>query len=783
MQTLWQDLRYGVRMLLRQRGFTLVAVLTLALGIGANTAIFSVVYTALFKALPYPEPDRLMLVWGHNRQEGNLSGRDQLSFTDVADLRAQNTVFEDIATYTNWMPVLSGAGEPERVPAMQVGDGYFQVMKGAPLLGRTFTPEEQEEGRDFVVVLSHGLWQRRFGGDPQIVGKTIQLNSRSYAVVGVMPADFLSLPEGLVQQPAQLYRPVAERYDENERSARHLRAIARLKPGVTLAQARAELDTIAKQLEQGHPATNTGRGINLVPLRADLTRGLRPALLLLVGAVAVVLLIACVNVASLLLVRAAARQRETAIRAALGAGRGRLARQFLTEGLLLAGLGGAAGVLLAQWSVSMIEAFGEKLFPAFSHLEINLPALAFTALVSLVTGVLFSLAPALQFTRPALNEALKEAGRGLSAGRGRLRSALVVIEVALALALLICAGLLIRSVMRLRSVDPGFDTRSVLALNIWLPNAKYPNDATRRSFFREALSRISALPGVEAAGVTSVLPLSSNFDGRGIEVDGQPRARGQEHDADLYVVTPGYLETLRLTSTRGRALNESDTETTQYVALVNETMAQQLWPNANPLGQRIRLAGGPPGEERPWRTVVGVVRDIKQYGLDKTVPRQFYLPHAQQPFSFMSLVVRAQTEPTALTAAIRREVLAIDKDQPIFNVTTMEQLAADSLTLRRFSMQLLVIFAGVALLLAGVGIYGVIASVVAARTPEIGIRMALCALAATRLLSSQLYSVTAVDPLTYCVTPLLLAGVALAACWLPARRALQVDPLIALRSE
>jgi putative ABC transport system permease protein len=815
MQTLLQDLRYGIRTLLKKPGFTAIAILSIALGIGANTAVFSVVNAVLLKSLPFTEPDRIALIWGKTTTEGVLDDRNQVSATDVADFRSQSSVFEEVAAYTNWMPILSGEGEAERVPSLQVGDGFFQVMKGEPLLGRVFSPEEQQDGKDFVIVLSFGLWQRRFAADPNIIGKTLQLNSRPYTIIGVLPADFHSLPATLTTlnvPHVELYRPVAEPYDETQRSARHLRAIARLKSGATLEQAQTEMKVIAERLEQEHPTTNTGYGVRLVSLTEDTVGTLRPTLLLIFGAVVFVLLIACANVGNLLLARSSARQKEITIRAALGASRARLVRQLLTESMLLSLSGGALGLLLALWGTGVIEALGSQINPLFNNLEINLRVLAFTFLMSILTGVIFGLAPALQMSKTDLNEALKEGGRGSGAGatRNRLRSVLVVSEVALTLILLVCAGLLIQTVMRLREVNTGFNAKNILTMNIGLPGIRYPKPSDRIAFFHKITERIEALPGVEAAGVTSVLPLSGNFDGRGLVIEDHPKPRGEELSVDLYVVTPGYLRALQIQLLRGRLLLAEDTENSQQVALINETMARALWENENPIGKRIRMTGSP-ANPAPWRTIVGVVRDVTQYGIDKKPPMQFYLPESQMGFSFMSLVLRTTSEPAAMTAAVRNEILAVDKEQAVYQVATMEELLSASISLRRFFMLLLLSFAGLALALAGVGIYGVMSYTVAQRTPELGIRIALgagagdifklvigqgmllalsgvaigvvAALALTQLMSSLLFGVSANDPTTFILIALLLSLIALLACYVPARRATKVDPMIALRYE
>jgi putative ABC transport system permease protein len=806
MQNLWQDLRYGARMLLKKPGFTLIAITSLALGIGANTTIFSVVNTLLLKSLPYPDPDRIVLVWGVI-PGGN--GRSQVSATDVADWRQQNSVFEEVTSYGNWSATLLEDGEPERINGIQVGDGFFEAMRGKPLLGRVFLPEEQIDGKDFVIVLSHGLWQRRFGGDPNVIGRKINLGGRPFTIVGVMPADFQSLPASLVAPRGEFYRPVAENYDEAERDSRHLRAIARLKPGVTLPQAQAEMNVIARRLEEQHPSSNTDYGVRLATLPEDTIGALRETLWLLLGAVIFVLLIACANVSNLLLARSVARQKELAIRIALGAGRLRLVRQLLTESAMLALAGGAVGTLLALWSMGFMESLGPQVTPLMGGVKLDAYVLGFTVIVSLLTGVVFGLAPALYVSRPDLNETLKEGGRsdGSGTSRSRMRDALVVSEVAMALMLLICSGLMIKSMLRLREVNPGFNPESLLTMNVALPLAKYPSPQQRVEFHNRLTERLAVLPGISAAGFTSVLPFSANFDGRALVVEGQPKPAGSEISVDLYIVTPDYLRTMETPLLTGRTFGVQDTEGAPEVALINATMARGLWPDDEPLGKRIKF----PGSERnpqPWRTIVGVVTDVS-HALDRKPPMQMYLPDAQYPASFMTLVVRSAAEPVRLAPAVRNEIFALDKDQAAFALATMEQLLGDSISVRRFSMLLLLNFAAVALALAAVGIYGVISYSVTQRTHEIGIRCALGAqrkdvlklvvgqglklvllglglglagsFAFTRLMSSFLFEVSATDPATFVEVALVLIATALVACYLPARRATRVDPLVALR--
>jgi putative ABC transport system permease protein len=812
MQTFFRDLRYAIRVLLKTPGFTAVAVLSIALGIGANTAVFSVVNAVLLKALPYHQPESLMLVWGSGEEDGRLRDRNQVSATDVADFRKESTTFEDIATFTGWNPIMSGDGQAERIPAVQVGDGFFQVMRGTPILGRVFTPEEQQEGKDFVIVLGHALWQRRFGSDPSIVGRKILLNSRPYTIVGVMGPDFHALPSTLVLPEGQFYRPVAEGYDDSARSERHLRAIARLKPGVTIAQAQAELTMIARRLEQQHPETNKGRGVQVTSITKDTVGDVSRALWMIFGAVGFVLLVACANVANLLLARATARQKEITIRSAIGAGRGQLIRQLLTESLLLSFVGGALGLFIAIWGTGVIEKIGSKINPLFNGFRIDLRVLAFTFGLTILTGLIFGVAPALQMSRPNLTESLKEGGRGFggSVKGNRLRGTLVIAEVALTLVLLVAAGLLVRTLMRLGHVDKGFNSQNILTMNIGLPGLKYPKPENVIAFYKQASERIAQLPGVKAAGITSVLPLSDNFDGRGLAVEDFPKPRGEEISVDLYVVTPGYLRAMEIPLRKGRALNEQDNVDAMKVALINQTMADQLWPNQDAIGKRIKFPGSEKNPQ-PWRTIVGIVSDVSQYALDQKSPMQIYLPHEQFPTSFNTIVVKTMDNPGQMTAAVRSAILSVDSEQAVFNVQTLQELQSNSILLRSFFMLLLITFASLALILAVVGIYGVMSYAVTQRTQEIGIRMALGArsgdvlkmvlrsglvltsigvviglagaFALTRLLAALLFGVQPTDALTFVSVSATLISAALVASYLPARRAAKVDPLVALRNE
>jgi putative ABC transport system permease protein len=811
MDSLIKDIRFAVRGLIKRPSFTLVAVLTLALGIGANTAIFSVVYSVLLKSPPFHRADRMVLLWGDDRVEGDA--RSQVSHTDVVDFRAQQTLFESITTFNSYTPLISGSGEPARVNGALVGDDFFNVMGTQPFLGRGFLPEEQNEGKDQVVVLSYELWQRQLNGDPDAVGKTILLNLRPHTVVGVLPQNFHSLPATLLGKPALLYRPAVEVTSDANRSARHMRSIGRLKEGVTIEQAQSELNVIAQRLEAQHRDTNANWGVHLVGLHEDTVRDLKKTLWVLLGAVAFVLLIACANVANLLLARSTQRATEMTIRTALGASRWRLLRQVLTESGLLALLGTAAGLLLAVWGIEVIKVLGGKTIPQLQNVELSLPALGFTFGLSLLTALLFGLGPAWQSSRPDLTEALKADGRGSTSGtrRARLRSVLVVSEIAFALVLLMCAGLLIRTVGHLLSVDPGFDGAHSLKMDLGLPALRYSTPEKRVEFYRELAKRVQSLPGVVSAGAITPLPVAGGFDSTSIEIEYQPAQKGYEPMVDRYITTPGYLQALNIPLRNGREITTQDDERAPLVLLVSEGLAARFWPGQDPIGKRIKLPWNPGRDDEPWRTVVGVVGDVKQYGLDKPGTNAVYVPHAQYSVSFMTLVARTSVEPAEMIGTVKQVVQKLDPDQVPMEVATMEDVMVDSVRTQRFSMFVLAAFAMLALLLAAVGIYGVMSYVVAQRTHEIGIRIALGArignifslvmgnalwlaivgillgavgaFALTRLMKSLLFGVAPTDLPTFIVVCVGLAAVALLASYLPARKATKVDPLVALRNE
>jgi putative ABC transport system permease protein len=811
MEALWQDLKYGVRMLAKSPGFTAVAVIALALGIGANTAIFSVVNAVLIRSLPFTNPDQLVMVWENNRPRNRA--QNVISPANYLDWRDQNTVFEQMALVYDNRTNLTGVEDPEEMPTQVVDTNFFDLLGVSAALGRTFLPEEGVDGRNTVVVLGQNLWKRRFGGDPAIVDKTIKLSGRDYTVIGIAPPDFQFLIKGgsMTGKAAELWVPLTYSANARVRRGRFMTAVARIKPGVTLAEAQAEMDGIAANLEKQHVDFNTGWGVNLVPLRTQLVGAIRPALLVLLGAVAFVLLIACANVANLLLARAATRQREIAIRTALGAGRWRVIRQLLTEATVLAALGGAVGMLLAMWGVDLLLALTPKDLLGLQGVGIDYRVLGFTFGVSVLTGVLFGLAPALEASRPNLNESLKEGGRGaVSGGRShRLRSAFVVAEVALALVLLIGSGLMIRSFARLNAIDPGFDAKNLLTVKLQLPSSKYREDPQRKAFFKQLTERVQTLPGVRSVGAVSYLPISGPGAATRFDIEGRPPLPpGQDLVGDVRVVDGGYFHTMNIPLLQGRTFTERELTEETHVVMINETMARDFFPGEDPIGKRVTIHMK---DENTPSEIIGVVRDAKYVGLDTPVRPMTYWPYPELVYSGMTLVVRTEDEPLALGDVVRREVLAIDKDQPIADVRTMESWVSDSVSRARFSTMLLGIFASVALLLAAVGIFGVMSYSVSERTHEIGVRMALgartsdvlglvvrqgmmlailgigiglgAAFALTRVLSSLLYGVSATDPLTFSAISLLLALVAFLACYLPARRAAKVDPMVALRYE
>ena len=804
LETLRQDLRFGARQLRRNPGFTIVAVLTLALGIGANTAIFSVVNAVLLRPLPYRDADRL--VWITNF----IPKRNQtLVFdSDYASWQNQSQVFEGMAAYSRMQRTLTGRGDPERLQVGRVTAGFFSVLGVEPMLGRKFLPEEDRPGGSQVVVLSYGLWERRFGAERSVVGGSVTLDGNSYTVVGVMPAAF----EFLANRKADLYIPfgLPGEIPLGGRSVKLVNVIARLKMGVTGERAKVNLTIINRRLLSAYPKAYAswmaGREVRVVPLHDRLVGDVRLPLLILLGAVTFVLLIACANVANLLVARGVTRKKEMAIRAALGAGRLRLVRQVLTESVLLAAFGGAAGLLLAFWVMDLLPALGPKSVPHIENAVIDGQVLLFTLAVTAFTGILFGLLPVVAATKVNPNESLKERRAGGVVGvRGHLpRSLLLVTEIALALVLLTGSGLLIRSFLRLTRIDPGFEARNVLTARVSLPFNFYREPHQQRAFFHDLIERVQALPGVSSAGATVALPLKGFLmSAGGVEIEGRPSTEGVSTAVDK--VSPGYFRTLGIPLLSGRFFNERDTSDAPRVSIVNQAFARQVFPDESAVDNRIQFA------DSGWVSIVGVVDDVKQRGLAIESSPEVFLPYQQSPASHMALVIRTRSDPLNLVAAVRSQVQAIDKDLPVFDVATLEQHLSDLVASERFHAFLLGIFGGLALVLAAVGVYGVMAFSVVQRTHEMGIRMALGAerrdvlrlilgqglllifiglalglagsFALTRFLASLLFEVSATDPVTFVGGALLLACIALLACYIPARRAAKVDPMVALRYE
>lgn len=808
MHTLLQDLRYAVRMLWRNPAVTGVAIIALALGVGANTAIFSVVNAVLLRPLPYAEPDRLVRLSEDSPQVPQMS----ISYPNFLDWREQNQVFTGLAAMQFRNLNLIGVDEPERLSGRAVSADFFHVLGVQPALGRSFSPDEDRPNANRVALISYGLWQRRFGSAPELIGRQLNLSGEIYTVIGILPADYR------FGTPTDVFVPIGLRADQMTERGNHpgIYAIARLKPGVTVEQARSEIVSLAERIAQQYGMV--GNSATLVPLRELFVGDVRTPLLILLGAVGFVLLIACANVANLLLARAASRSKEVAVRTALGAGRLRLIRQLLTESLLLAVLGGAAGLLLAIWGIDALRNMSIDSLPSTAVINLDARVLVFTMFVSLLTGVVFGLAPALEASKLDLTDTLKEGGRGgtPSVSRHRVRSLLIVSEIALSLVLLIGAGLLIRSFMRIQEVDAGFNAENLLTVQI--SRAVKPDEGSKvAGFFNQLVERIGAVPGVEAVAFSNGLPFLGASD-TSFAIEGRPKPEpGKQPQTMLYITSPDYLRAMGIRLLKGRFFTAQDTQRSLRVAVIDEAFARQQFPNEDPLGRRI--AGD--GDNMPGAEIVGVVAHVKHFGLDtaaENIQPQLYFAFNQIPDKFqpqlagrVNLIVRTASDPLNFSAAVRHEVQALDKNQPVYNVSTMEQTLSQSLATQRLAATLLAIFAGVALILAAVGIYGVMAYSVTQRTHEIGVRMALgaqqgdvlkiiigqgmllaligvgvgliAAFALTRVMSSILYGISATDPATFAVIALLLFLVALIANYIPARRAAKVDPLVALRYE
>ncbi|HEV2860613.1 MAG TPA: ABC transporter permease [Pyrinomonadaceae bacterium] len=816
-QDLWMDLRYGARTLLKNPGFALVAVVTLALGVGANTAIFSVVNGVLLKSLDFPDADRLVAVYETSKEVPAMS----VAFPNYLDWREGQNVFESLAARMPAGGVMTGDGEPERVIGRWVTASFFTTLGVRPRVGRFFTEEEDRPSAERVIVLSHALWQRRFGGDPSVVGRAVRYNAESWTVVGVMQPQFDFY--GTNNLNNDFFIPLGRLADQDymhSRSSHPLSVTGRLRPGVELERAAAEMRALAARLAAQFPESNADNGVEVRPFLDDYVGDARPPLLMLSVAVALVLLIACANVANLLLARATTRRKEIALRMALGAGRGRIVRQLLTESVLLAMAGGALGLLLAAWGVSAAASLSPNTLPRSESLSLDARAFGFTLLLTLVTGVGFGLAPALQTAKADFHAALKEGGLKATGGAGgrRLRGAFVVAEVALSLVLLVGAGLLVKSFWRLMQVDPGFDARGVLTLRLRLPDAKYREAAQSAAFLKEVSNRVRALPGVREVSITSGFPLGRSAQ-NGYLLEGQPEPRqpGEWPVAVTLSVDENYHRALGVALLAGRHFTDRDAADSAPVVMVDEDFVRRHFPGSPPaaaLGKRLRFGG----EGERWREIVGVTRHVRQNGPEEAGHPGIYRHWTQgnpkwaaDSLRVLDLVVKTSEEPLSLVAPIRREVQAVDPDQALGNVRGLEDLLSESIAPRRFSLLLVGVFAAVALLLGAVGLYGVLSYVVTQRTREIGVRMALGAragdvlrlvikdgmglalvgvgaglvvsLALTRLMSGLLFGVSATDPLTFASLTLLLLFVALLACYLPARRATKIDPLVALRHE
>ena len=801
MQTLVQDLRYGARMLLKNPGFTLIAVITLALGIGANTAIFSVVNTILLRPLPYSDPERIVLVL-HDNRIAKIE-RDFVSYQNFQDFQKQNQSFERMAAATSvWSSVLTTSEGPERVTNQYASASLFPLLGVPVLMGRLFLESEDQPGQARVVMLSHQLWLSRFASDPDIIGKTLTIDNVTATVVGVMPPGFRFLQE------AELWTPLAQNsVIYRGRAVRIVTPLGRLRPGFSLDQARTEMANLARQLEQQYPESNTGLGAAVVTLTEQVSGKIRPALLLLLGVVGFVLLIACANVANLMMTRAATRQREIAVRIALGAGRARLVRQLLTESVTLSVVGGSVGLLPAVWGVDLVRKLGQARLPRVDELSMDGWVLMFTLGLSLLTGILFGLAPALQLSKSNLHESLKEGSRGtLGLGRNLLHSSLIVAEIALALILLTGAGLMLKSFARVIDVDPGYRADKVLTLQIGLPPI-YSQPAQRLAFYQQLFARLNALPGVEAAGGATRLPLREGVTTK-LEIEGRPVPVGERPEVEFRRASTNYFGAMGIPLRKGRTFTEQDVLESPPVVLINEEAARRFWSSEDPVGKKVRFFGT---AEEPWSTIIGVIGNVKHFGLEAEPRPEVYISFSQGPPVAPLLAIRTSVDPPSLISAVRRELRSLEPRLVMYNFTPMANLVTESLTERRINTLLIGVFAALALTLAAIGVYGVMSYLVRQRTHEIGIRMALGAergdilrliighgmalmlagmgiglvgaLGLTRVMSGLLFGISPTDTATFAGGSLVLALVTLVACWIPARRATRVDPMIALRYE
>ncbi|MGB6690157.1 MAG: ABC transporter permease [Terracidiphilus sp.] len=808
LEQLWQDVRFGLRMLRRSPGFTVVAALTLALGIGANTYIFSLVDAMLFRPLAFAHPARLVALW--EREPGTGVERSELSPSNFLDWQAQNHVFDYTAVQSWWDANLGGVERPEHLHGFLVTPDFFRALEAQPMLGRTFQKEEGEPGKDHVAVLSYGLWRDRFAADPSVVGRAVLLNGIPFTVIGVMGPNF-EFPSGAQVWGALSFTPL----DKTYRGAHYLLGVAHLAEGVSLARAQAEMNAVASRLATQYPRTNTGRGANVMPLMESEVGPAKAPLLILLAAVGLVLLIACANISNLLLARADSRRRESAIRAAMGATRRRLIRQWLVESLLLGLVSGSLGILLAflclKFQIIRIPEEFARMIPGWGKVAINIPVLLFTSAVSLGTGLIFGLLPALGVSRLNVSASLKEGAPSAGLGRRRslLRNVLIVAEVALSVVLLTAAGLMMKSFARLESISPGFNPDKLLTMFLALPDAKYTSDQQVANFYEQLIARVQNLPGVQSAAAANMLPLGGMNETSTIRIEGRPEPKpGEEPEANFRNVSNSYFRTMQVSILQGREFASEDSAKGQQVVAVNEAFVARFWPGENGLGKRIRFSG--PLENNPWKTVVAVVGNMKDQ-LYATAPAEMYFPLRQQTRNTMALILRTSAEPRSLVEAVRAQVSAMDRDMPVFEVMTMDDWRSVSVIPQRIGGTLMTAFAAFALVLTAIGLFGVIAYAVSERTHEIGIRMALgagpreifglvvgrgmllasigllvgfpLALGMGRLLAGLLYGVAPNDFATFSGVAVLLACVAFAACYIPARRAMRVDPMVALRDQ
>lgn len=811
MTTLFSDIRFGARMLLKSPMMTVIALLALTLGIGANTAIFSVVNAVLLRTFPYSNPEQIVLVW--EKRQGARTDQNVINPGNFVDWKQQNQVFTDMAMFFDRSFNLTNDGEPEEVPGQFAATNLFSVLGTNAALGRTFVAEDEREGQPRVAVISYGLWQRRFGGDGNIIGRKITLNEQPTIIVGVMPAEFgWHIRRGTqASKPADIWMALRPSNEMLMRRGRFASSVARLKPGVTVEQAQLDMDTISARLVQQYPDFNTNWGVNVVPLRTQVTGEIKRPLLMLLGAVGFVLLIACANVANLLLARASARRKEIAVRTGLGASRWRIARQLLTESVMLSILGGTIGVLVAWWGTKALVALSPPALVDLKNVGVNLPVLMFTLGLSVITGIVFGLVPSLEATRFNLHNSLKEGGKnvGGSSGGHRVRSLFVVTQVALALVLLVGAGLLLKSLNRLQSVAPGFNPENLLTVRVSLPFAKYQEDEKAINFFKQAVERMKAIPGVEAVGTVNTAPFTGLYPGTNVDIEGQPPLPpGQELGTGVYVTDRGYFETMQIPLKKGRLYNEQEATEMRHVVVVNEEFVRKNLKGEDPLGKRITVYMK---DENVPTEIIGVVGDSKHVGLDVGVEPVVYWPYPELVYAGMTFMLRTRGDAAASASAARNVIHSLDPQQPVGEVSTMEQLLSTSVARSRFSASLLTVFSIVALVMAAVGIYGVMSYSVLQRTHEIGVRMALgaqrfdvlklvvmkgivlgiigvaagvvAAFLLTRLISTLLFEVTATDTVTFVAVSVGLFLVTLIACYVPARRATRVDPLKALRYE